>query len=339
MIKKSLNYKEQFFAYLNGQEIENSMVINPVSAATSESCKELGIRFNEVHLDSDKMAALAAYPYEKLGFASIMPYFSVTQEAAAFGCKIDWGDMETMPNQKSTVFSQPDEFKMPEDFLDRIPIKTVLDAIKKLRNKMGKDALIIGKVMGPWTLSYHLHGLEDFLIETITEPDTVREFLNLFKEISIKFAQAQFEAGADVVTIADHATADLVSAKTYKEYLLPVHKEINEYFGKNKMILHCCGYTIDRIPFFAEAGFSLFHFDSKNDIQEAMKAAGTMRLTGCVNNPDILLNGSVDDVKKQVEYILENGIKIVSPECALPLRVKNKNLMAIYETIQNYEQK
>jgi MtaA/CmuA family methyltransferase len=336
MFKSNSNTKEQFFAYLRKEDIDDILVINPVSTATSESCKELGIRFDEVHLDSDKMAALAYYPYKNLGFSSVMPYFSVVQEAAALGCQINWGSMDTMPNQKSVVFSQPDQFKMPEDFLDRVPVKTVIDAIKKLRNKLGEDALIIGKVMGPWTLSYHLHGLEDFLIETITDPSLVKEFLNKFKEISIKFAQAQLEAGADVITIADHATADLISANTYKEYLLPVHKEINQYFGDNKLILHCCGNTIDRIPYFTEAGFPLFHFDSKNDIDKALEAAGSMRLTGCVNNPEVLLKGNVSDVKKQVKHIIDKGIKLVSPECAIPLGVKNENLKAINQAVIHY---
>lgn len=333
MFTKSSSPKERFFEYLAKRDIEENIVVNFVSNATLESCKALGFNFNEVHMDSDKMAALAAYPYENLGFSSVAPYFSVVQEAAAFGCQIDWGSKDTMPNQKGLAFSQPDEFKMPGDFLDRLPIKTVIESIEKLRKKLGNDAIIVGKVMGPWTLSYHLHGIEDFLIETITDPPMVKEFLDKFKEISIKFAEAQLEAGADIITIADHITADLASPAAYREFLLPIHKEINQIFGSGKLVLHCCGNTLDRIHLFEEAGFSLFHFDSKNDIEEALKAAGNMRLTGCVNNPEVLLNGDVSQVKEQVKTIIEKGIKLISPECAIPLGVKNENLKAISETI------
>jgi [methyl-Co(III) methanol-specific corrinoid protein]:coenzyme M methyltransferase len=156
-----------------------------------------------------------------------MPYFSVVQEAAAFGCEIDWGTSDTLPTQRSHAFSEPDDFKMPVDFLDRLPIKTVIDSIRLLKKKH-PDALIIGKVMGPWTLSYHLYGMENFLMDTITERERTLGFLNAFKQVSTVFAEAQFEAGADVVTIADHATADLVSPLAYKDLLLPIHRELNK---------------------------------------------------------------------------------------------------------------
>ena len=160
-----------------------------------------------------------------------------------------------MPNQKSTVFQDPDQFKMPEDLLDRLPLRTVIEAIKLLHRKYGNDVVIVGKVMGPWTLSYHLHGVQDFLVETITEPEIVHAFLDKFKDISLKFAEAQFEAGAAVLTWADHATADLIGPSAYRDFLLPVHKKINERLKGRTIILHCCGNTFDRIEYFAEAGF------------------------------------------------------------------------------------
>lgn len=268
--------RERVMSCLNNLEVDRLPVINPTSIATIESCNIAGVSFNEVHLNVDKMAALSAVGYERLGFDSVMPYFSVVQEAAALGCEINWGNGSEMPKQKSIIFTEPEQFEMPSDLLERLPVKTVIEAIKLLRKKLGKGVLIIGKVMGPWTLSYHLHGVENFLVETITEPDKVKEFLRIFKKITITIAEAQFEAGADIITIADHATADLLSPTAYKEYLLPVHKEINKVFGGKKLILHCCGNTLDRIGLFAEAGFPIFHFDSKNDIGQAIKKAGNM---------------------------------------------------------------
>jgi len=188
-----------------------------------------------------------------------------------------------------------------------------------MRDRLGENALLIGKVMGPWTLSYHLHGVEDTLIDSILEEDKLHEFIDRFKSITKTFIQAQLEAGADVITLADHATADLVQPAIYERFLLPVHREIIETFGGERFILHCCGNTLDRIPLFAKAGFHVFHFDSKNDISKAISAAGGMRLTGCINNPNILLNGTRADVARQTSEILKKGIRLVSPECAIPL--------------------
>jgi [methyl-Co(III) methanol-specific corrinoid protein]:coenzyme M methyltransferase len=48
-----------------------------------------------------------------------------------------------------------------------------------------------------------------------------------------------------------------------------------------------------------------------------------MKLTGCVNNPEVLLKGTRQHVREQVEVIIEKGIKLISPECAIPLKVRN----------------
>ncbi len=328
-----INSRERALGLISGEIDSGYAVINPTSIATSESSSSLGFSFNEAHLNADKMSALAAYGFEKLGFDSVMPYFSVVQEAAAFGCEIDWGSEDTMPTQMSTAFTEPDDFKMPEDFLDRPPVRTVIDAIRLLRKKH-PGALVIGKVMGPWTLSYHLYGMENFLIDAITDRERAFGFLNAFKQVSRTFAEAQFEAGADVITMADHATADLVSPLVYKDLLLPIHRELNDIFGERTLILHCCGRTLDRMAFFEEAGFRIFHFDSRNDLKTAMGTVKKMKLTGCVNNPEVLLNGSAADVGRQVNEILEAGIRIVSPECAIPLRVKNSNLVKIVNSIR-----
>jgi [methyl-Co(III) methanol-specific corrinoid protein]:coenzyme M methyltransferase len=328
-----MNSRERFFSLLKGDEADRLAVINPTSIATSESCEELGIDFSHVHLDADKMAALAAYGYEVIGFDSVMPYFSVVQEAAALGATIDWGGNGGMPCQKGHLFTEPEEFVMPKDFLDRSPIKTVIDSIKLLKKRLKNEAVIIGKVMGPWTLALHLYGVENVMVDSLLEPEKLAEFIDLFKKITKTFAIAQFEAGADVITIADHVTSNLVGPDMYLKYVQKVHIELNREFGEGKLILHCCGNTVDRIQHFAASGFSLFHFDSANEISESLKKAGKMKLTGCVNNPSTLLQGSKQDVSSMVRKIMEAGIKFISPECAIPLKTKNENLKEIMNTV------
>ncbi len=115
-----------------------------------------------------------------------------------------------------------------------------------LRHNYGHKVCIIGKVMGPWTLSYNTHGLQDFLIKTKLEPDTVHAFLDRLKAVTILFGKAQIAAGADMLCLADHATGDLVRGTMYRDFLLPVHREILTELGC-PMVLHICGKTLDRM--------------------------------------------------------------------------------------------
>lgn len=329
---------ERVMAGFNRKDFDRARVINPTSVANTDCMRMASACFPEVHTNADKMAALAAAGHEILGFDTIAPYFSILQEAAALGCDMDWGRADSMPAIKINPVKQLDKFKVPKDFLRRKPVKTVLDAIKMLKKKYKGKVPIIGKVMGPWTLSYHLHGVHNFLLKTILEPDAVTEFLYTLKQVSVDFANAQFEAGADIITWADHSTGDLISPKGYEKYLLPIHKEVNKELKKSgPVILHICGYVMDRVHYLPDTGFEAFHFDSRNNPRKMMDiVSNKMLLTGCINNPKVLLSGTTQDVKQQVYEILDAGVRLVSPECAVPCGVPNKNLIAIVDAVKEY---
>ncbi len=326
--------RERFLAGITGRPVDRMPVGSPTSVATVEQMELTGAGFPEVHLDGEVMAALAAGAHEILGYDAIMPVFSVTQEAAALGCEMDWGELDRMPAAKTHPWAEPDQVRVPEDFLERPPIRVVLDAIRILRHRYGDRVAIIGKVMGPWTLSYHLHGLEDFLIETLLEPDKVRGFLDRLTAVPRLFGKAQIAAGADMLCLADHATGDLVRGTMYRDFLQPVHRELVRELAC-PIVLHICGDTLDRIGYIAEAGFAAFHFDSKVDAKDAVRAAGRMSLVGNVNNTDLLLRGTPEAVEQHARYALDAGVRVLAPECAVPLRTPLENLKALHRAIRS----
>jgi [methyl-Co(III) methanol-specific corrinoid protein]:coenzyme M methyltransferase len=126
--------------------------------------EKAGIFFPQAHLDPRQMAELAAAGHEILGFDAIMPEFSVQQEAAALGCEIDWGSPSMMPDAKTHPFQRLEDLKIPENILEKPSLKIVLEALNILRRRHGDEVAIIGKVMGPWTISYHMAGTENFLL-------------------------------------------------------------------------------------------------------------------------------------------------------------------------------
>lgn len=324
--------KRRFLSGLSGgRKGERISVANPTSIISIELMENTGIYFPDAHLDPEKMAELAASGYEILGFDSIMPEFSVQQEAEALGCVVDWGSPFMMPDAKTHPTKEIEQLHVPENFLEKPSIKVVLSALELLRKNYGDQVALIGKVMGPWTLSYHLAGVQEFLLWTLTDPDKVHRFLDRLKEVTIIFAKAQLRAGADVVVIADHATGDLVSPKAYKDFLLPIHQEINQRIG-GPTILHLCGNCSDRIRLFVEAGFDGYHFEWQVDAKMAVQVVNhEMSLIGNIDNKSVLFGGTPEDIYKQARYSIEAGVDILAPECAVPLQTPIANLKAIVE--------
>jgi len=324
--------KRRFLTALLGGKPDQLPVGNVVSVTTTEQMRRMDAWFPQAHFDPEIMARLAAASFEILKYDTIMPIFSVTQEAAALGCQINWGEPEMMPAVLSHPFAQKSEFSLREGWMEAPPIQVVLEALRLLRQQYGDQAVIVGKVMGPWTLSYHLMGTEEFLISTKLDPDRVRRSLNTLKAVSMAFAQAQIRAGADIICLADHATGGMISPRMYCNFLLPIHKEIFGAIGA-PTVLHCCGNTTDRVSYFAETGVDCYHFESQVNLASAIADAhGKMTLMGNINNPTTLLKGDREDVLKACQKAIEGGVQILSPECAVPLTTPIQNLKALVES-------
>jgi [methyl-Co(III) methanol-specific corrinoid protein]:coenzyme M methyltransferase len=323
-------------ALFNGKKAKRPPAGNPTSIICHGLMDASGISFPQAHTDPQAMAELAMSGHEILGFDTVMPEYSVHQESAALGCHVDWGHRDMMPDAKTHPHADFSNITVPENLLEKPSIKVVLEALSILRRHMGDRVAIVGKVMGPWTLSYHMAGVENFL-RRVGRRDgaTINRMLRQLMPVTIAFAKAQFQAGADVVVLADHATGDLVGPYHYREYLLPIHKEITASIG-GPLILHVCGRCADRLEMFADAGFDAYHFEWKVDAREAVRRVGErMCLVGNVNNPEVLLMGTPEDVYRQARYAIEAGVRIIGPECAIPLPTPLENLKAIVSAVHD----
>jgi [methyl-Co(III) methanol-specific corrinoid protein]:coenzyme M methyltransferase len=211
-----------------------------------------------------------------------------------------------------------------------------LDAIRILRREFGDEVAIVGKTMGPWTLGYHVFGVEKFLLMTLDDPGRTMACLDRMKEATVQFGVAQLEAGADALTLPDHATGDLVSGEYYDRFLKELHKELVERIPI-PLILHICGRTVDRMGFIAETGMAAFHYDSKNKPKESMEAvAGRIALIGNINNPQTLFARGPEEVHDEVIANLEAGVQLIGPECAIPLQTPLENLTQIAKSVREW---
>ena len=329
---KPNSYNLVMSAIFGGRQGQRPPVGNPTSIACHGLMDKAGASFPEAHLTPQAMADLALAGWEILGFDTVMPEYSVVQEAAALGAPVDWGDRDRMPDVKEYSKADFSDIEIPSDFLEKPSCRVVLDALSILRRRVGGRVAIIGKVMGPWTLSYHMAGTQNFLLALgMGEKARVAKMLRQLMPATIAFANAQFAAGADIVVLADHATGNLVGPYHYEEHLLPIHQEITAQVG-GPLILHVCGNCSDRLELFARSGVDGYHFEWQVDSREAVRRIGQkISLIGNINNPQALLQGTPEDVFKQARYAIKAGVHIIGPECAIPLSTPLENLQAIVD--------
>jgi MtaA/CmuA family methyltransferase len=334
-----LSARQRFSAAMRGQPVDRPSAGGLTHVVSFELMDAIGVRFPEANIEPEPMAALAAAAHDVIGFDNVMPIFTVAQEASALGCEVDWQNTDRMPvptthpwKDRNAEMSLPVGF--PDSFLEDRYVRCALEALRLLKKHFGDEVFVLGKVMGPWTLSYHLWNTQEFLMDTLLDPDRVRRSLDTLKEVPVVFARAQLEVGADAILWADHVTGDLVSSKMYREYLLPLHRELLPQIP-SEIILHCCGPTLDRIRLFCDAGFNTFHFESQVQPNDAVaEAAGRMTLAGNINNPVTLYKRGPREVNIEAQRAIDAGVDIIAPECAIPLQTPLENLREIVRTCQ-----
>ncbi len=331
----SMTSRERVLAALAREPVDRTPLCNPTSVATVELMDLVDAPFPAANREPELMARLAATSYTELGFDTIMPVFTIIQESSALGCKIQWEQKDNWPTVRMSepIWHEPDDIVVPADLCTHPDTACVTEAIKILRREYGDEVAIVGKTMGPWSLGYHCFGVEPFLLLSLDDPGKTKLCLDRMKEITIEFGLAQIEAGADALTLPDHATGDLVSGDYYKRYLRDLHIEFAERLSV-PIILHICGRTVDRMEYIAQTGMAAFHYDSKNTPEESTQIVrDRISLVGNINNPETLFAKGPETVGAEVVRNLEAGVQLIGPECAIPLQTSIENLKAIPRTV------
>ena len=326
--------RDIFLKALTRDRAERPATGSATSIVTTDLMEKVGVHFPEAHLDPADMAALAAAGHTELGFDNVMPLFSVWHESSAMGCGVDWGDDNHMPACRDALFRVGEEIVVPPDLLERPGCAVPLEAIRLLKQELGDDVAVVGKVFGPWTLGYHVFGVQEFLIHTILDPAAIKKAMETLKEMTVRFARAQIDAGADALCLGDHATRDLCSPEAYRDFLAEIHRELGERIDC-PLILHICGDTSDRIEFIRKTGLACFHFDSKVPAALARELAGDgLSLMGGTSNLSEVRSGTAESIARDVREKIEAGVDIIGPECAVPLDAPYRNMKVLTREVK-----
>ena len=150
------------------------------SVVTVEMMDLVNAPFPEAHLDAEMMARLAATAHDVFGMDTIMPVFHSQLESDALGGETEWAEKDNWPSPSRFTIEEPDQVKIPDDFVKRPTMAAVTGAIKLLRQRY-PDVAIVGKVYGPWSVGYQMVGIESFLMDVMLDPDKIKRYLDVIR--------------------------------------------------------------------------------------------------------------------------------------------------------------
>lgn len=210
-----------------------------------------------------------------------------------------------------------------------------LKAIQLYREKVGDEIPIQGWVEGPMAQAADLRGINEVMMETITEPEFVRELMDWIVEMEIRFARAQIEAGATLIGIGD-AAASLVSPKYYAEEVAPREKKIVDAIHEAgaKVRLHICGSIRKKYDAIAGLGVDLLDVDYPQTMEEVREGVGPAQvISGNVDPVRGIQDATPEEVRDAfAEAHRQSGENfILSAGCEIPPGAPEDNVKAMFE--------
>lgn len=331
-----MNTKERFMNVLYQKPVDRPPLAAVVTAVTVPMMEKTGIYYPDAHHEASKLSKLAASVWEHAQIECIKLPFGMTVEAEALGAAMEWGSKDTLPNEYP-VFNHPSELGIPDNFFDLKRVPVVLDAIGRLRKQYDNEVAIISSIVGPFTLGAKLFGFDNFFPWLITNPDYVNEIMEKLSKLSIDYANAQLDAGADSILIGEAVcSGDLISPDTYRDFIAKRHTELSEEI-KGPIVQHICGNTTRQVEHIATTGAAGYNFDEGADIDIIREHCKTkVAIIGYVPTVEVLLQGTPENVYQASLECLANGVDMLAPGCSIPQHVTFTNIAAMHKALEDW---
>jgi uroporphyrinogen decarboxylase len=316
------------------------------------SIKDYGTSFEELAHNADKNVDMCVTEAEKIRsdivyVGSGFNNFHAIALGRKSGVDVKYREIGAPDMTSHVVNSEEDLAKLDMEDIFREPVVlNVMDATRKVKQKIGDTRLVTMTCWGPFTLAARFVGEETFMKAIFKKPAFVEKMVDFCADLLIKLYGPLVDDGLEAISIADPtASGDLINPKQMAKFAVPPLKKMSDW-AKSKgvhTILHICGNTSDRLELFPETGCSTIFFDQKVDIAKAKEVlSGKMSFGGNVAPVHVLLNKTAAEVEAACREIIEiagkdaNGFILV-PGCDIPPTIPYENIRTFHDVALNWK--
>ncbi|MGE5544290.1 MAG: MtaA/CmuA family methyltransferase [Bacillota bacterium] len=330
--------KERVLKVLKGEAADRIPVLCVNQTATYEQMEQLDAYWPEANYKAEAMAKLASGAYTILGFDAVRVPFCQTMEAEALGCTIKDGGKLNLPSPQTHPYKIDDTPVLPDDFLERGRIPELIKAIGMLKEMVGDNALVIGGIIGPYSIAGSLMGVTDILRNSFKKPQKLGPFLEVSQTAGLLLARELISAGADAICIEDMmASMDLISPKIYRDLVYPWQKKLVDSLQDIPTIMHICGKLDAIIEDIANLGVTAISVEEKVDAPAAVKKLSSydhfISLIGGINAPSTLYSGDIDRIAEETRKAVADGYHMIAPGCSIPPATTIASLRTMVDTV------
>ena len=344
-MEAELSSRERVLRLFRREKIDRVPVFSGMGNVTVHGVEQYGWRFPEIHLDSRKMASVAASTFQLFGFECAVVPFDLGVEAEALGCQINYYPEHTdhtdilYPTVSKKLAEKVEDLNIrtPSDLAKAQRVPVVTEAIRLLKESVGNQVAIGAWVLGPFTLAGQIVELDDLIKKSVKRPELVSKLLEALDGVVVSLANIYKDAGADYLTLREMgAGEDVLSPHTFASVIRPHVERVLAAIASPK-VLHICGETNNIVEQMARCGADAVSVDQKNRLSESRQKVGTNTiLLGNIDPYKVLTLGTPEDVDEAVKTIIASGADAVWPGCDLWPTVPWQNMKALVAATRKY---
>ncbi|MHC1585448.1 MAG: uroporphyrinogen decarboxylase family protein [Candidatus Syntropharchaeia archaeon] len=326
-----------------------------VGSYTIEFMEKYDAYWPDAHKDPEKMARLGSAAYRECGVESVVVPFDAVYQPEILGLhpdfrekqikkgKILWPSVYRQGFRKDgTEIKDPSDLLFPEDIASAGRIPVITKALKILHEEFYGEVPVCTGIGAPFTLlaGYILDTVK-FMTMVMSDIEKVRAFYEAMMPQCIELVKIFFEAGADVVRIAeDGASCDNLSPSLFDRFIKPY---LIEMFRKSgAQVLTMSGSAGPIIKSCVETGAKMIVIDEKTNVGDAKKVIDSMKpeynmaLAGNLPTMGLLKRGPEEKIREYVRDIIEQGVDVVSPGSDFWIKTPSKNIRTMVEATKEF---
>jgi uroporphyrinogen decarboxylase len=271
---------------------------------------------------------------DRYGSPFALSAMDLSAEAEAFGAtiRLEENEVPTVLGRLVSDAAGVAALRVPRPGTHRTQVH--VETVRHLVAARRPGQLVLGGVIGPFSLAGRLWGVSEFLELTATDPDTALVLIAKASEYLVQYVKQFKQAGADGVVMAE-PTAGLLSPKGLARFSSPLVRGIlaeveADGFG---VVLHNCGAKAPHLDAILESGASAFHFGAPMDMAIALDRVGPERVVcGNLDPAGVFVHLAALAVRTRTEQLLaqlgHRRTFIASSGCDIPPDAPLANLDA-----------
>jgi MtaA/CmuA family methyltransferase len=330
-----MNSRERILTHLEGGPVDH-LPLMPITMQFA--CDLIGARYRNYETNYRVLVEGQLRVAEQFGFDYVNTMSDPAREAADCGAVVEFFENSpaAMVEEQALLADKAGlaKLKIP-DPLGGGRMTNGVKAVACLRERTGRDKIVEGWIEGPIAEAADLRGINTVMLDFFDDPQFVRDLFEFVLAMELRFAQAQVEAGADLIGVGD-AAASLVGPHIYQEFVWPFEKRLIDGLHAlgTRARLHICGNTRFALEGMGRLGCEIVDLDFLSPIAEGRAQMGPRQvLLGNVNPVEVVRNGTREDVINAVaECHRQAGPRyIVGAGCEVPRDTPHENVRALAE--------